>query len=139
MRNLAFFLMILTLFSCLAGCGRGRRMPRRTTSSSSSNYQPGAGEGQCATNMKNLATALEMESTDHQGRYPMGLSDISPQNLTSARLEKLPSCPVSGKDYVYERREQPDGYTITCGADHSGDGLAAGFPYYTSEKGLVKQ
>ncbi|MFP4496675.1 MAG: prepilin-type N-terminal cleavage/methylation domain-containing protein, partial [Vulcanimicrobiota bacterium] len=47
----------------------------------------------CASNLRNVATALEMYATDHTGRYPADLGDIKPDYL-----RQVPECPSAGDD-----------------------------------------
>ena len=42
---------------------------------------------QCKSNLKNIGTALEMYSTDYEGKYPSGLSSLVPNYLKA-----IPDC-----------------------------------------------
>lgn len=46
----------------------------------------------CRTNLKNLASALEMYSTDYSGQYPESLERL----LAGNYLKTLPTCPAAG-------------------------------------------
>jgi hypothetical protein len=89
----------------------------------------------CVSNVKNLATALEMYSTDNSGRYPTLLSQLTPDYLRT-----IPTCPSAGLDTYsagYTVVARPDGYTVECSGHHHGDeGLPADFPRYTSTEGI---
>ncbi|GMU56623.1 MAG: hypothetical protein AMXMBFR33_57690 [Candidatus Xenobia bacterium] len=47
----------------------------------------------CKSNLKNIATALEMFSTDNKGAYPPQLAGLTPNYL-----KMIPNCPVAGFD-----------------------------------------
>ncbi|MBI2265369.1 MAG: hypothetical protein HYU64_09390 [Armatimonadetes bacterium] len=89
----------------------------------------------CQSNCKNIAIALEMWSTNHKGRYPTLLSDLTP-----AYLKMLPTCPAAGKD-TYSASYTTDGkasYSFCCkGKHHAAIGVPADYPKYTSEQGIV--
>ena len=48
----------------------------------------------CKSNLKNIATALEMYSTDYGGRFPTAIA--SGGALTPNYLRTLPTCPAAG-------------------------------------------
>lgn len=57
----------------------------------------------CKANLRNIATACEMYSTDNCGRYPHSLDQLVPQYLTTP-----PQCPAScGQDYDYKVNSGP--------------------------------
>lgn len=96
----------------------------------------------CRSNLKNLATALEMYSSDHGGRYPLTLKE-----LRGPYLHKMPTCPVTGTDYSdsYSVTTHPDGFSFGCRGRHhgppqphgfeSGD-QTLGYPWYTADAGF---
>lgn len=47
----------------------------------------------CRSNLKNIATALEMYATDYEGKYPSSLTLLTPNYLRS-----LPTCPAARVD-----------------------------------------
>lgn len=66
----------------------------------------------CKTNLKQLATALEMYSCDHQGRYPKSLAELVPQYVIS-----LPKCPAAGVETYSSgltTASQPDIFSLQC-------------------------
>lgn len=88
----------------------------------------------CASNLKNIATALEMWMTDNRGAYPASL-----QNLLPNYLRIIPLCPAAGTDTystAYRVASSPAGYVVRCGGHHHAPFYAADQPFYTSEKGL---
>lgn len=92
---------------------------------------PGADLTTCKSNEKNLGTALEMYSVDHQGKYPARMSELVPNYL-----RELPKC--DGKDsYSTTYRPLKNGFEFGCTSDHKAEGCPAGFPKYTSQKGLI--
>lgn len=51
----------------------------------------------CAGNLKNIATALELYSTDNNGSYASLLTALSPTYMRSG----APACPANGLAYTY--------------------------------------
>lgn len=84
----------------------------------------------CKSNLKNLATALEMYSTDNGGRYPLGLEALPGGNY----LKLIPSCPTQAV-YSYEVTASPDRFTLNCKGSHP----QAGYPQYSSDQGLLER
>ncbi len=77
----------------------------------------------CNSQLKTLATCLEMYAADHSGRYPKELHDLTPNYL-----HHLPHCPGQGA-YTYEMHAKPDTFTVRCSTrNHS---------WYQSTKGLM--
>ncbi len=103
------------------------------------NFIKARGQGQltaCKSNQKNLATALEMWSTDHSGHYPERLSEVVPDYLRS-----LPTCPSAGKDTYspsYSSGTSPDRFQFFCQGHHH-SATDANYPQYTSEQGLIER
>ncbi len=92
----------------------------------------------CESNLKNMATAVELYAVDHQGHYPERLPDLLPRYL---RL--MPQCPAAQKEsYVYQvtARDlsgQPRQYELYCqGEWHKTLHVLRDYPRYDSEKGL---
>jgi hypothetical protein len=86
----------------------------------------------CKSNLKNIGTAMEMYSSDNQGRYPRDLSYITPNYLKT-----LPTCGASGiMSYRYTCREKPDIYTAWCSGDYHRGTYLPGFPQYDAVDGL---
>ncbi|CAN0391541.1 unnamed protein product, partial [Phaeothamnion confervicola] len=48
----------------------------------------------CKSNLKNLATSLEMYSTDNAGHYPRSSLNL----LTPNYLKVIPQCPTAQRD-----------------------------------------
>ncbi|MGI5844298.1 MAG: competence type IV pilus major pilin ComGC [Candidatus Xenobium sp.] len=95
----------------------------------------------CKSNLKNIATALEMYSTDSQGRYPTKLSKLSDNQKY---LRTIPTCASAGSDTYsssgYTSASNPDAYTIYCvGKNHSAVDAAENFPQYNSVAGLLEK
>lgn len=111
---------------------------------------------QCQSNLKNIGTALEMYSTDNQGRYPRILSQLTPDYL-----KIIPTCSAAGKDTYsagfesfYGLKEKIDRYTVFCMGDshqwtkayylyvipyrtRSGMNIPPNYPQYNSTEGLI--
>ncbi len=104
------------------------------------NFIRARAEGQlsaCESNLKNFGNAMEMYATDNDGRYPSGLSQLTPNYLNV-----LPTCPSAGADSYsssFTSSSNPDAYTIFCsGNNHTAAGDNVNFPEYNSSGGLVE-
>lgn len=124
----------------------------------------GSRSSACESNLKNLATALEIWSIDHQGHYPEELWQLVPNYL-----RRVPRCPPEtvpffpweildrfftctprqiavgpSGDYTYfiakrDRNELPIAFVVICkGQRHKDAGFPRDYPRYTSEKGLLR-
>ena len=97
----------------------------------------------CKSNLKNIATALEMYSTDYGGRFPTAIA--SGGVLTPNYLRTLPTCPGAGsvtyESSGYSSTSSPDAYNINCNTtNHKGvDITIGGYPQYNSASGLVER
>lgn len=94
-------------------------------------------EGQlrnCRSNLKNVATALELYAKDWQGNYPSRLPALTPNILKS-----IPTCPAANLDtYSTSYSSSFSAYTVYCRGDHHGKAsLWPNFPQYTSAEGLL--
>lgn len=99
------------------------------------NGTPQGGRDACSNELKKIATAMELYSTDHEGNYPAELSQLVPNYLPAT-----PTCPVNLKDpYILESgaaslhndKKFPQYYYLTCSGTHPG-----GSPAYDSTVGL---
>ncbi|MBI2252670.1 MAG: hypothetical protein HYU63_08055 [Armatimonadetes bacterium] len=92
----------------------------------------------CKSNLKTIASALEMKSIDYGGKYPANLSSLSP-----LYLKIIPTCPSAGADTYtngYTSASNPNTYTIWCNGNyHSSLGYAANMPQYISGEGLIEE
>jgi prepilin-type N-terminal cleavage/methylation domain-containing protein len=90
----------------------------------------------CESNLKNLATAAELYSTENQSRYPTAIAKLVPQYIVS-----LPICPSCMQGYSYSFTTVPDAYTLWCGTAqaHAMAGKPDGFPQYYSSHGGADQ
>lgn len=89
----------------------------------------------CPSNLKNIATALQMYSEDF-GCYPDRLD-----RLRGDYLIVIPTCSSAGSDtYSASYRVSLDRsqYSVHCmGENHAAKGCPPGYPQYTSRQGLV--
>ena len=104
------------------------------------NFVQARSQGQltaCKSNLKNVATAMEMYASDNAGFYPTALAKLTPNYL---RL--IPSCPAGNQDtYSSSLRcaARPDGFTVFCqGSNHSAL-VSENYPQYNSFEGLVER
>ena len=89
---------------------------------------------ECSSNLKNIATALEMYGVDNDGQYPDELKDLS-----SEYLVRVPICPTAGaKPYAYTRAEAEGTYLVSC-VGHQHPLLNPGFPRYSSTDGILEE
>lgn len=60
------------------------------------NFLPAKPSGQltaCKSNLRNIATALEMYATDYSGSFPTSMDTLTPNYLRT-----VPTCPAAGRD-----------------------------------------
>ncbi len=97
----------------------------------------------CKSNCKNLATALEMYSSDNQGLYPSHLGLLTTGNY----LKVIPTCPSAGQvtytDYAVSPKQTY--FRFSCvGNNHARaytgfPKSSENFPAYLAQTGLVDQ
>ena len=90
----------------------------------------------CKSNLKNVATGLELYAGDWAGQYPPELGYITPNYL-----KFLPTCPAAGKDtYSHSYRVHAEQYTVMCrGCYHHGAAIdTPNYPRYTALEGLLE-
>ncbi len=81
----------------------------------------------CQRNVKNIAFAVEMYSTDNAGRYPKSLAILVPNYL--ARIPKCPSAMIDSYSSTLQTAANPDAFTIYCrGNNHSWAKAPPNFP-----------
>jgi hypothetical protein len=103
------------------------------------NFIKARGQGQltaCKSNEKNIATALEMYSTDNAGKYPTDLKPL----ISGKYLRVIPTCPAASRDTYsesYQMTAAPDLFSFYCSGHNHGNLLPAGYPQYNAETGLV--
>ena len=94
----------------------------------------------CKSNCKNLATALEMYSTDNKGLYPVTLDPL----ITGNYLRLIPTCPAAGRDTYtdYMSFKKRTRFRFSCvGNNHAKayaglSGSCDNLPAYDAELGL---
>lgn len=90
----------------------------------------------CESNLKNIATSLEMYATDNMGDYPPDINFLTEQGYS----EKLPVCSYSKKAYGYAVNSTPDNFTLWCTEPNSHLGSSipegGGYPQYTPGEGI---
>ena len=97
----------------------------------------------CESNMKNIATALEMYATDHEGNYPHSLDSLTENSGEyGALMKNIPICPACQKPYIYSavNAGKSSTFTLECGEmdvhKNTGQVGQGNFPKYTPENGL---
>ncbi|MFN8609390.1 MAG: hypothetical protein U0931_17765 [Vulcanimicrobiota bacterium] len=89
----------------------------------------------CKSNEKNIATALEMYSSDNAGRYPTSLAPLTP-----LYLKRIPTCPAAGKDTyteTYQVTIVPDSFSFYCRGHNHGTAAPEDYPAYNAMTGLL--
>jgi type II secretion system protein G len=89
----------------------------------------------CKSNLKNIGTAMEMYSSDNQGRYPSAIANITP-----SYLKTLPTCAAAGQmTYTYIKTTVPDCYTAYCAGSYHTPMTTANYPQYDAVQGLYEK
>ena len=95
----------------------------------------------CESNMKTMATAVEMMAAVEGSYLPGGAAGFRTWHTKIMNyMKSMPSCPSCGEHYRMEFSPNYNAYTIYCGAgkaNHAVCGLEAGYPQYSSYCGLV--
>ncbi len=76
--------------------------------------------------MTNISTALEMFSTDHSGKYPVSLNELSPDYIRNVPrgLSKAGNFP-----FAYRQKNGGKGYAFYCkGTNYAQFGIPADYP-----------
>ena len=87
----------------------------------------------CRSNLRTIADAAEIYSTDNVGLYPRTLAQLTPRYL-----EEIPRCPSANGDtysFTYRSATRPDAFTFFCYGDHSRSATPNGYPRYSSYQG----
>ena len=88
----------------------------------------------CQSNLRIIATSLELWSTYHAGHYPDKLSQLLPQ-----QLRFIPRCRAAGKDtysVTYKPSRNHQDFSLSCSGDHHH--LGQGKPYYDHQTGRAR-
>lgn len=112
------------------------------------NFLKARAQGQltaCKSNCKNIATALEMYSSDNGGRYPI-TANFQAQLTGGNYLKLIPTCPAAGgPTYIagFTSTQTPDSFSFYCNGNNHAKAYtgfttaSAGFPQYSAESGLL--
>ena len=92
----------------------------------------------CKSNLRNIATGVEMYSVDNGARYPGATTGLTPNYLKT-----MPECPVSGSDTYtpsYSSATEPDSFELYCsGNNHVPLAIPPDYPRWDSDIGLVER
>ena len=113
----------------------------------------------CESNIKNIATALEMYATDNKGYYPPSLDRIAVESGTfRPMMDKIPLCPArydwdnklynkirppdKSPHYLYTVSGNFDNFTLCCNTPNIHRRIKKGtrndcWPQYSSQCGLL--
>ena len=96
---------------------------------------PQDGLKNCQRNLRNLGVALELYTTDNNGRFPTHLSALTPRYISHVFC-----CPSAGRDTYssgYHWSARPDAYTLYCnGSNHADAHVTEDLPRIDSREGL---
>ena len=113
--------------------------------SRASEYEKAHAQGQltaCKSNLKNIATALEMWQSDHDEQCPENLSDIT-SGPYGGYLKTIPTCPAAREDTYsasYKRSADGKGFEVYCSGEHHRIlGVPKDKPGYDSVRGLIEK
>ena len=90
----------------------------------------------CSSNLRSIATALEICAYDAEGFYPPAIADLTP-----TYLKTLPECPVAGTDTYsgsYTTAIPADFFYYCEGTFHSGF-APTDYPQYDAGDGLIER
>ncbi|MFN8608969.1 MAG: hypothetical protein U0931_15655 [Vulcanimicrobiota bacterium] len=96
----------------------------------------------CPSNCSNIASALDLYASEHKGRYPDHLADLTSGNY----LRNIPTCPAAGRDTYsesYQVSHQPEAFTFACSGDNHAKRFASygkaghNYPRFNSRTGLT--
>ncbi len=97
----------------------------------------------CESNLKNIATGLEMYATDYDGKYPPSLSYLTAKLTPAggAYIKAMPKCPAVNTAYGYKVAENPPAFTLWCGKPESHTSMVTVckvgcWPQYTINEGI---
>ena len=93
----------------------------------------------CKSNLKNIATALEIYATDNADLYPPSLDYLThPAGTEGGYMKSIPECYSAGKDtYSESYLHSENAYLLYCsGHNHKAVGLEANAPAMDSATGL---
>lgn len=89
----------------------------------------------CMTNIRNMATAIQIYSNDSDGLYPSSLDLLVPKYVAA-----IPTCPSAQTDTYtsgYIIQDDNQNFTLKCdGTNHAVLGYGEGIPYYDLFTGL---
>lgn len=97
----------------------------------------------CKSNLKNIGTALEIYSTDHNGQYPGSLDELYPEYL-----KREPSCPQAkhatyrasfGPKAPFNDGNYQDYYLVECTGDNHPEVTDPDYPKYNGIFGLIER
>lgn len=94
----------------------------------------------CKTNMRNIATAVQVYAVENASRYPTTLTILP----TTRAISAIPTCPSAGNNLAYINgyvaSSNPDAYTIVCTGNNHGElNIPACYPQYTGQAGYQEK
>ena len=111
-----------------------------------SNYERAEAQGHltgCKSNLKNIATGLEMWQSDHNGQCPKELEDLVRGDGRGGYLPRIYTCPASGTDTYsasYKVSADGKGFDLCCsGENHAILDVPKDRPAYNSTTGLIEK
>ncbi len=92
----------------------------------------------CESNIKNMATALELYAEDNKGHYPPALSYLTDKK--SGKPYKIPECPSCFTGYEYVCNSSHNNFTLWCKLNNAhivATGKEGSWPQYNPAQGLI--
>ena len=91
----------------------------------------------CKSNLKNMATAIEIYSAEHAAKFPPSLPTLTPNYIRA-----VPECPAIGTDTYsasFSSTNNPSYFLIRCeGPNHVGVDVSPNYPQWDSADGLLE-
>ncbi len=103
----------------------------------------------CESNIKNIATALELYAEDNKNKYPADLNILVKEKEGGPYIKIIPVCPAGSGDlfvgvyrqdssvYEYKISRNGNNFTIWCVNNHMPAGMGRGYPQYSPGEGLI--
>lgn len=98
----------------------------------------------CKSNLKNIATSLEVYAAEHKGHYPVELTVLTVDRDQNGYMyiAAIPTCPACSKNdqYIssYTYGTEPDWYALCCcGTNHGSCELDPNYPMVNASQGLL--
>lgn len=86
----------------------------------------------CQINLKEIGREIELLNEANKS-YPMSITSLPVKN------KEILKCPAQNRDYLYQINTERSVFTIICSGNHYDERIEGGYPYFSSERGLVSK